>query len=233
MPISIDNSDIDVAANLANVREQIADACKRAERNPLEVTLIAVSKAQPIHRIEAALVAGQKVFGENYVQESAGRWPGLREKFADVDVHMIGPLQTNKVRQAVELFDCIQSVDRLKLATVIKKEQVRQNRELRLFCQVNTGEEPQKAGVLPAGVDDFLSRCRDELELNFAGLMAIPPAGDDIALHTQLLEKMALRHGLGAISIGMSADYEAACEFGATHVRVGSAIFGERPKKAG
>lgn len=221
----------DVAQNLAMVRERIAEACVRGGRDPSAVTLIAVSKAQPIDRIEAALSAGQQVFGENYVQESAGRWPELRDRYPAADVHMIGPLQTNKAKAAVELFDCIQSVDRFKLAAALKKEFDRQSRQVQLYCQVNTGEEPQKAGILPKETDAFIGRCRDELGLEFAGLMAIPPAGEDIALHAQLLEKYAQRHGLAGISIGMSADYEAACEFGATHVRVGSAIFGERSSK--
>lgn len=222
---------IDVAQNLQHVRGAMAKASVLGGRAADAVQLIAVSKSQPLERIEAALAAGQRVFGENYVQESAGRWPALRERFSDVAVHMIGPLQTNKARQAVELFDCIQSVDRFKLAAAIKKEFDRQERKIQLFAQINTGEEPQKAGILPAETDEFIHRCRVELGLEFAGLMAIPPAGEELALHAMLLEKYAKKHGIAAISIGMSNDFETACEFGATHVRVGSAIFGERAKK--
>ena len=226
------SNSIDVAANLRDVRNKIAKACDLAQRPAEDVTLIAVSKAQPLERIQAALAAGQRIFGENYVQESAGRWPQLREQFGDAEVHLIGPLQTNKARQAVELFDCIQSVDRFKLAAAITREMERQGRVLKLFCQINTGEEPQKSGVLPDEADNFVTRCRDELGLHFEGLMAIPPVNEDMALHAMLLEKIAARQGLSGVSIGMSGDYEAACQFGATHVRVGSAIFGERVKKS-
>lgn len=224
---------IDVAANLAIVRGEIAGACEASARNPADVTLIAVSKAQPIELIEAALMAGQCVFGENYVQESAGRWPALRKSYPDANVHMIGPLQTNKARQAVELFDTIQSVDRMKLARELAKEMARADRRLDLFCQVNTGEEPQKAGVLPADTDSFLAECRSELGIEFRGLMAIPPVDEEIGLHALLLEKIAKRNGIRDLSIGMSADYVSAVSFGATHVRVGSAIFGARPPKRG
>ena len=227
------DEEVDVRENLAEVRNRIAEACRQGGRSANEVRLIAVSKAQPIERIAAALQAGQRVFGENYVQESAGRWPDLRKRFADVEVHMVGPLQTNKARQAVELFDCIQTVDRIRLATAIKKEFERQERRIPLFCQVNTGEEPQKAGIPPKEVDEFVETCRNDLGLDFVGLMAIPPVDEELALHAQLLEKLAHRNGLSGISIGMSGDFEQACRFGATHVRVGSAIFGERSRKRG
>lgn len=223
---------VDVAANLAEVRRRIAAAATAAERDPAEVTLIAVSKTQPIERIEAALAAGHRTFGENYVQEAAGRWPALRERFPGVELHMIGALQSNKAAEAVALFDVIQTVDRPRLAAALAKEMARQGRRPRLLVEVNSGEEPQKAGIVPAELEGFLRHCRDELGLEIAGLMAIPPADEDVALHAALLAKLAARHGLGVLSIGMSADYEAAITFGATHVRVGTAIFGARPPRA-
>jgi len=227
----IEGQVIDVAANLAAVEGEIAMACASAGRDPSEVTLIAVSKAQPNERIEAALAAGHRVFGENYVQESAARWPALRQRYPSASVHLIGPLQTNKVRRAVDLFDAIQSVDRLKLAREIARAFEQSGRTITLFCQVNTGEEPQKAGVWPADVDAFVAQCRSEFGLAFEGLMAIPPANEDIGLHALLLDKIGKRNGIRALSIGMSADYPKAVAFGATHVRVGSAIFGARSPK--
>jgi pyridoxal phosphate enzyme (YggS family) len=224
-------SDVDVAGNLATVRARIEAAAREAGREPSGVTLVAVGKAQPLERIEAALIAGQRIFGENYVQEAAGRWPALRERYPGIEVHMIGALQTNKAKDAVALFDVIQTVDRPKLAAALAKEMAKQDRRLRVFVQVNTGEEPQKAGVLPADADAFIAACRSEHGLEVQGLMAIPPADEDIALHTALLAKIAGRNGLAALSIGMSDDYADAVSFGATHVRVGSAIFGERPNR--
>ncbi|WP_035484742.1 YggS family pyridoxal phosphate-dependent enzyme [Geminicoccus roseus] len=221
-----------VEAALADVRSRIAEAATTAGRDPEEVTLVAVSKVQPAERIEAALQAGQRVFGENYVQEAKGRWPALRERFGGIELHLIGPLQTNKAGEAVALFDVIQTLDRDKLARALVKEREKQGSLPRLYVQVNTGEEPQKAGILPGDLDRFLALCRDELGLSIEGLMAIPPEGDDIAPHAALLAKFAKRHGVGKLSIGMSADYETAIRFGATHVRVGSAIFGARPPKA-
>lgn len=223
----------EVAAGLAEVRGRIAAAAREAGRDPASVTLIAVSKGQPLERIEAALRAGQRVFGENYVQEAAGRWPALRERFPGIELHLIGHLQSNKAAEAVALFDVIQTLDRPKLAREIAKEMARQGKRPRLFVQVNTGEEPQKSGVAPGGLADLLDLARGELGLAVAGLMAIPPEDEDVALHAALLAKLARRHGLEAISIGMSGDYEAAIRFGATHVRVGTAIFGARaPKRA-
>ncbi len=224
-------TDVDVAANLATVRARIEAAAAEAGRDPAGVTLIAVGKAQPLERLEAALAAGQRVFGENYVQEAAGRWPALRERYPDVAVHMIGALQTNKAKEAVALFDAIQTVDRPRLAAALAKEMARQQRQVAVFVQVNTGEEPQKAGVMPAEADAFIAACRSEHALRVDGLMAIPPADEDIALHTAFLAKLAARNGLEKLSIGMSDDYEAAIRFGATHVRVGSAIFGARPRR--
>jgi pyridoxal phosphate enzyme (YggS family) len=223
----------EVAANLAAVRARIEAAARSAGRDPAEVTLIAVGKAQPQARIEAALAAGHRVFGENYVQEARTRWPALRPSWPGVELHLIGALQSNKAADAVALFDVIQTLDRPKLAHAIAREIVRQGRHPRLLVQVNTGEEPQKAGVTPGQLDDFLQLCRHELGLPIEGLMAIPPEEEDVALHAALLAKLARRHGLRRLSIGMSADYEAAIRFGATDVRVGTAIFGPRPPRQG
>ncbi len=223
---------LDVAANLASVRRRIAAAAQAAGRDPAEITLVAVSKTQPVERILAALEAGQRVFGENYVQEAASRWPALRERFPDIELHMIGALQTNKAREAVELFDVIQTLDRPKLAAALAKEMARRDRRPRLLVEVNSGEEPQKAGLHPGELEGFVRYCRQELGLAVDGLMAIPPADEDVALHTALLAKLAARYGLGTLSVGMSADFETAIEFGATHVRVGTAIFGARAPRA-
>lgn len=227
----VTNDEVDVVGNLARVRESIRAAALEAGREPAAVTLIAVSKAQPIARIEAALAAGERVFGENYVQEAAGRWPDLRDRYDGVELHMIGALQTNKAKEAVALFDVIQTLDRPRLAAALAKEMLKQNRRLRFFVQVNTGAEPQKAGVLPQAADAFIAECREVHGLDVEGLMAIPPADEDIALHTAFLAKIAARNGLAKISIGMSDDYADAVRFGATHVRVGSAIFGARTPK--
>jgi PLP dependent protein len=222
----------DVATNLAEVRRRIAESCAAAGRDPAAVTLIAVSKAQPLERIGAALDAGQRVFGENYVQEAAGRWPELRQPFTDVELHLVGALQTNKARDAARLFDVIQTLDREKLARELAKAFEKEGVARRLFVQVNTGEEPQKAGLRPDELDAFVARCRAEYRLPVEGLMAIPPEDEDVALHAALLGKLAARNGLERLSIGMSGDYEAAVRFGATHVRVGTAIFGARePRK--
>ncbi len=218
----------EVAANLADVRARIAAAAAEAGRDPGAVTLIAVGKVQPIERVEAALLAGQRVFGENRVQEAQGKWPGLRERFAGVELHLIGPLQTNKVREAVALFDVIQTVDRPKLAAELAREMDRQGRRPDCYIQINTGEEEQKAGVLPAEADAFIEACRVGHGLPVVGLMCIPPVDDDPALHFALLRELAKRHGLERLSMGMSGDYEAAVALGATHVRVGTAIFGAR-----
>lgn len=223
--------EVDVAANLAEVRRRIAEACRAVGRDPSEVTLIAVAKAQPLSRIRAALEAGHRVFGENYVQEAASRWPELRAEFPDVELHMIGALQTNKARDAVELFNVIQTVDRERLAARLAGAMEQLGRRLPVMIEVNTGEEPQKAGIPPAEVDGFVRLCRETYGLEVVGLMAIPPVEEDVALHAALLRKLAERNGLRAVSIGMSHDYEVAVRFGATHVRVGTAIFGPRPPK--
>lgn len=221
----------EVAAALADVRARIAAAAQAAGRDPGTVTLVAVGKQQPAARIEAALAAGQRVFGENYVQEAKGRWPGLQARHAGLELHLIGALQSNKAAEAVALFDVIQTLDRPKLARALAKEMARQGKRPRLLAQVNTGEEPQKSGVAPGELAGFLDLCRGELELEIAGLMAIPPDDEDVAPHAALLAKLALRHGLAQVSVGMSGDYETAIRFGATHVRVGSAIFGARPPR--
>jgi len=214
-------------SGLAVIRARIEAAAQAAGRDPAEVTLVAVSKVQPPERIEAVLAEGQRVFGENRVQEAAGRWPALRERFPGLELHLIGPLQTNKVRQAVELFDVIESVDRPKLARKLAEAFAETGRSLPVYIQVNTGEEPQKAGVAPAEADAFIAECRD-LGLNVAGLMCIPPEAEEPALHFALLAKIAARNGLKGLSMGMSGDFETAVRLGATVVRVGSAIFGAR-----
>lgn len=219
----------DPAAGLADVRRRIAVAA--AARASAEVTLIAVSKAQPEDRIEPVLEAGQRVFGENYVQEAVARWPALRDRYEGIELHLVGALQSNKAADAVRLFDVIQTLDRPKLATALAREMARQGVTRRCMIEVNTGEEPQKAGILPDALDAFVAACRGELELPIVGLMAIPPADEPVALHTVLLARLAARNGLASISIGMSADYEEAVRFGATHVRVGTAIFGARPAR--
>lgn len=222
----------DVASGLAGVRARIAAAASATGRDPASVTLIAVGKAQPPAKIAAALAAGQRVFGENYVQEAAGRWPDLRPALPEVELHMIGALQTNKVREALALFDVVQTVDRPRLAEAIAREAQRRGRGPRVLIQVNTGAEAQKAGVATGELDALVDLCR-RLELRLEGLMAIPPADEDVAMHTALLAKLARRHGLGVVSCGMSADYETAIRFGATHVRVGTAIFGARARRPG
>jgi pyridoxal phosphate enzyme (YggS family) len=213
---------------LAEVKQRIAAAAIEAGRDPGDITLVAVSKVQPAERIEAVLAAGHRVFGENRVQEALSRWPALRESYSGVELHMIGQLQTNKVRQAVDLFDVIESVDRLKLARKLAEVFAESGRALPCYIQVNTGEEPQKAGILPAEADAFITECRDKLHLEVAGLMCIPPADEEPALHFALLAKIAERNGLSGLSMGMSGDFETAIAFGATVIRVGSALFGAR-----
>ncbi len=212
---------------LADITTRIAAAEAAAGRVPGSVTLIAVSKVQPLDRVEAVLQAGHRVFGENYVQEVAGKWPDLRGRLGPVSVHMIGPLQTNKAKVAVELFDAIHTLDRPSLAQKLASLAQARGACPQLFVQVNTGEEPQKAGVLPADLAGFLTDCR-ALDLSPAGLMCIPPEGEDSSPHFAMLARMAADHGLAGLSMGMSGDFEAAIAHGATHIRVGSAIFGAR-----
>jgi len=213
---------------LAEISRRIAAAARAAGREPSDVTLVAVSKMQPGARIEAVLAAGQRVFGENRVQEAVARWPALRERYGDVKLHLVGPLQTNKVRQAVGLFDVIETVDRPRLARKLAEVFAATGRALPCYIQLNTGEEPQKAGVLPAGADAFIAECRDAHGLPVAGLMCLPPAGEAPAPHFALLRQIAERNGLVGLSMGMSGDFETAIGLGATIVRVGSALFGAR-----
>ncbi len=218
----------DTVTRLAETKAAIARAARDFEREPASVTLIAVSKTMPADAILPALEAGQRVFGENYVQEAKAKWPVLKVRFPDVELHMIGPLQSNKAKEAVELFDAIHSLDRESLAKELAREIGRTGKAPRLFVQVNTGDEPQKGGVSPSEIDAFLELCRMHHGLVIEGLMCIPPAEDPPSPHFALLAKIAARHGLRGLSMGMSADYEAAIQLGATHVRVGSAIFGAR-----
>ncbi|KAB0267989.1 YggS family pyridoxal phosphate-dependent enzyme [Microvirga brassicacearum] len=220
----------DPVAGLKEVEAGIARAATDYDRDPASITLVAVSKLFPSADIEAVLAAGHRVFGENYVKEAAEKWPPLRERYPDVELHLIGPLQSNKARDAVALFDVVESLDRPSLAEALAKEIARQGKTPRLLVQVNTGEEPQKGGVMPADLDAFLDLCRTRHGLVIEGLMCIPPAEDPPSPHFALLNSMAARHDLKTLSMGMSADYDPAIQLGATHVRVGSAIFGERMK---
>ena len=216
------------ADRLAEVRQHIAAAARAAGRDPSSVTLVAVSKTHGAQRVGELLEVGHRVFGENRVQEAEEKFPALKAAYPDIELHLIGPLQTNKARDAVALFDVIQSVDRERLAATLAKEMARAGRRPDCYIQVNTGEEPQKAGVLPGDVDAFVAACRDAHKLPVVGLMCIPPLDEEPALHFALLAKMAARNGLAKISMGMSADYETAIRLGASHVRVGTALFGER-----
>ncbi len=218
----------EIEANLAEVRARIEGAARAAARAADAVTLVAVSKTHPADSARAALQAGQRVFGENRVQEAIAKFPGLRRDFPDLTLHLIGPLQTNKVKDAVAHCDVIETVDRPRLAEALAREMERSGRRLPCFIEVNTGEEAQKAGILPADADAFIADCRDRLGLPIIGLMCIPPEHEEPALHFALLREIAKRNGLDKLSMGMSADFETAIRFGATHVRVGTAIFGAR-----
>jgi pyridoxal phosphate enzyme (YggS family) len=217
------------ADRLAEVTGRIAESARASGRSPSDVTLVAVSKTHGADRVRELLEVGHRVFGENRVQEAEGKFPELKAAWPDLELHLIGPLQTNKARDAVALFDVIQSVDRDRLAAALAKEMERLGRRPACYIQVNTGEEPQKAGLLPKDVDAFVALCRDQYKLPVVGLMCIPPVDEEPALHFALLAKMAARNGLAKLSMGMSADYETAVRMGATHVRVGSALFGSRP----
>ncbi|WP_428669162.1 YggS family pyridoxal phosphate-dependent enzyme [Reyranella sp.] len=216
------------ADHLTEVKGRIAEAAKTAGRTAADVTLVAVSKTHGADRVRELLDAGQRVFGENRVQEAEEKFPTLKAEYPDLELHLIGPLQTNKARDAVALFDVIQSVDRERLAATLAKEMERAGKRPACFIQVNTGEEPQKAGILPADLDAFVAACRDVHKLPIVGLMCIPPVDEEPALHFALLARMAARNVLSKVSMGMSADYETAVRLGATHVRVGSALFGAR-----
>jgi PLP dependent protein len=218
----------DAALALASVRAEIARACRDAQRDPAGVSLIAVSKTFGADAIEPVIAAGQKVFGENRVQEANAKWPALKAKYSGVELHMIGSLQSNKAKEAVALFDAIHSLDRQSLAEALGNEISKQARRPQLFVEVNTGAEPQKAGVLPQDVDAFVKRCTEDWGLRIDGLMCIPPAEEAPAPHFALTAKIAARNGLKLLSMGMSADFPVAIAMGATHVRVGTAIFGMR-----
>lgn len=213
---------------LADVRAAIDAACRDAQRDPASVTLVAVSKTFPAEAIAPVIAAGQRVFGENRVQEAKAKWPSLQTVTAGIELHLIGALQSNKARDAVALFDAIHSVDRDSLCAALAKEVAQRQRKPQLFVQINTGAEPQKAGVLPQDADDFIARCRTHHGLTINGLMCIPPADDPPAPHFALTAMIARRNGLRHLSMGMSADFAEAIALGATHVRIGSAIFGAR-----
>jgi PLP dependent protein len=215
-------------SGLEDVRMRIKAAAAKAGREATAVTLVAVSKTFGPEAIAPVIAQGQRVLGENRVQEAKAKWPGLKAAHPDVELHLVGPLQTNKVEDAVRLFDVIETIDREKLARAVAREMARQGRRLRLFIQVNTGEEPQKAGISPAETDALVTLCRSELGLTIEGLMCVPPIDEEPALHFALLRKIAERNGLKGLSMGMSGDFETAIAFGATHVRLGSAIFGDR-----
>jgi PLP dependent protein len=215
-------------SGLAAVEAEIARACKDARRDRGSVTLIAVSKTFDADAISPVIAAGQRVFGENRVQEAKAKWPPLMQAHSGIVLHLIGPLQSNKAREAVALFDAIHSVDRPSICEALAKEIKSQNRQPQLFIQINTGEEPQKAGISPSDADAFIARCREHYGLSISGLMCIPPVNDPPAPHFALTAKIAARNGLTNLSMGMSADFTTAIQMGATHVRVGSAIFGAR-----
>ncbi len=217
-----------IAVNLRSVRGRIQAAAAAAGRVADAVALVAVSKTNPASAVRAALAAGQRVFGENRVQEALEKFPGLRNEFPDLALHLIGPLQTNKVKEAVAHFDVIETLDRPRLAEALAREMERAGRRVPCLIEVNTGEESQKSGVFPAAADDFIADCRDRLGLPIEGLMCVPPHGEEPSPHFALLREIARRHNLPVLSMGMSADFETAIRFGATHVRVGTAIFGAR-----
>jgi PLP dependent protein len=217
-----------IAANLAAVKGRVEAAARAAGRTAESVALVAVSKTHPAVAVREALLAGHRVFGENRVQEAQVKYPALRESFPDLKLHLIGPLQTNKVKDAVALFDVIESVDRPRLAEALAREMKRTGRRLPCLVEVNTGEEAQKSGVMPGAADDFVCECRDRLGLPVVGLMCVPPLDEEPPPHFALLREIARRTGLDLLSMGMSADFETAIRFGATHVRVGTAIFGAR-----
>lgn len=215
------------------MRQRIARAALDADRKPEDVTLVCVSKTFSADDIKPVLNAGERIFGENRVQEAMEKWPPLRQVYADLELHLIGPLQSNKAHEAVALFDVIETVDRDKIAKSLAGEIQKAGRHPRLYVQVNTGAEPQKAGVLPQDADAFIASCRRDHGLEISGLMCIPPVDDQASPHFALLSQIAKRNGIGVLSMGMSGDFELAIQLGATHVRVGSAIFGVRPLAAG
>ena len=222
------HSAAEIPERLRLVKEEIVLAAQAAGRKPSTVELVAVTKTMPAAVVEDAIEAGQRIFGENRVQEAQAKWPALKALHSDLELHLIGPLQTNKVKEAVALFDVIETLDRPKLARALAKEMERTGVRLRLFVQVNTGEEPQKAGIAPEETADFVALCRDTFGLAIDGLMCIPPFDEEPSMHFALLAKLAQEIGLDELSMGMSGDFEKAITFGATYVRVGTAIFGTR-----
>jgi len=224
----VSENNINSAVALDLVNGNITDAARESDREVAAIHLIAVSKTYGVDAIRPLLNAGHRVFGENRVQEAAGKWPELRADFSDIELHLIGPLQSNKARQAVELFDAIHTIDRPKIAEAVAAEMRKQGKTLELFVQVNTGEEEQKAGIKPTEAVAFVKQCRESFELPISGLMCIPPVDEEPAVHFALLGEIARECDLDKLSMGMSSDYELATRFGATHVRVGSAIFGAR-----
>jgi pyridoxal phosphate enzyme (YggS family) len=222
------HTETDIPECLRRVQSEIAAAAKVAGREPGAVKLVAVSKTMPASAVEQAINAGQCLFGENRVKEALGKWPGLKARYPGIELHLIGPLQTNKVKDAITLFDVIETLDRPKLARVLSEEMERTGKRPRLFVQVNTGEEPQKAGIAPSETAEFVALCRDTYGLTIDGLMCIPPFDEEPSMHFALLAKLARALGVGQLSMGMSGDFEKAIAFGATYVRVGTAIFGAR-----
>ena len=220
-----------IAENLAQVKDSIAAAAQEAERQPSDIDLVAVSKVHTAETVREALIAGHRIFGENRVQEAQGKWPALKEEFDGVQLHLIGSLQTNKAKDAVALFDVIETVDRPKLARALATEMEKLGKTLDIYLQINTGEEDQKGGCLPKDADEFIRLCRDEFKLSVKGLMCIPPADEEPSMHFAFLREIAKRNNLSCLSMGMSGDYESAIRFGATSVRVGTAVFGTRPPK--
>jgi len=217
-----------VSQNLSDIRQSIAAAAKSSNRKTEDIELIAVSKTFDVDEIRPALEAGQRIFGENRVQESYAKWPILREEYSNIELHLIGPLQSKKAKEAVALFDAIHTIDREKIAKTLAKEISAQQKPLKLFVQVNTGEEPQKAGITPGEAVEFVARCKEVHNLDIGGLMCIPPFDENPGPHFALLAELAKKAGVEKLSMGMSADFETAIQFGASHVRVGSAIFGGR-----
>ena len=226
--MTADHLTTEISQNIADLQHRMAAACERAGRTLSEITLIAVSKTHPSERIRPALKAGLTVFGENRVQEALEKWPDLKADWPETELHLIGPLQTNKAKDAISTFDVIHSLDRPKLAKKLADLGADMGHLPKLFVQVNTGEEEQKAGIPPSRADDFIRQCRDDFGLPVIGLMCIPPAQEEPALHFALLSKIARRNGLTKLSMGMTSDFETAIELGATHIRVGTFIFGAR-----
>ncbi len=217
-----------IKENIYNVSLESIDAKLKKIEN---IEIIAISKRQPLERIIAALDADHKIFGENQVKEALNKWPTLKKKYQNIKLHLVGPLQSNKVKDAISIFDFIQTVDREKIAKALKKEEENLDKKISYMIQINTGEEPQKSGIMPDDADDFFKYCKEDLKLNIQGLMCIPPYGEDSSIHFAYLRKKKLEYKLSYLSMGMSEDYEKAITFGATHIRVGTAIFGERPQK--